>query len=35
MATAIEGRRKQLGMKNNGEFIECLLDWMMKEPVEG
>ena len=35
MATAIEGRRKQLGLKSKGEVIERLLDWMTKEPVDG
>ena len=35
MATAIEGRRKQLGLKSKGEVIERLLDWMTKETVEG
>ena len=34
MAAAIEGRRKQWGLKSKGEVIERLLDWMMKEPVE-
>ena len=35
MAAAIEGRRKQWGLKSKGEVIERLLDWMTKEPVEG
>ena len=35
MAAAIEGRRKQWGLKSKGEVIERLLDWMTKESVEG
>ena len=35
MAAAIEGRRKQWGLKSKGEVIERLLDWMTKEPVDG
>ena len=35
MAAAIEGRRKQWGLKSKGEVIEHLLDWMTKEPIEG
>ena len=35
MSAAIEGRRKQWGLKSKGEVIERLVDWMTKEPVEG
>ncbi|EAQ73534.1 hypothetical protein BL107_10736 [Synechococcus sp. BL107] len=35
LSAAIEGRRKQWGLKSKGEVIDRLLDWMTKEPVEG